>query len=74
MDCREIRLNLVAYLDGEVDEDERARIEAHLASCPDCAAALVELRALPSGLHDAVPAGLARGQLSREAAGKSPDW
>ncbi|MBN1641562.1 MAG: zf-HC2 domain-containing protein [Anaerolineae bacterium] len=73
MDCREIRLNLVAYLDGEVAEGERSAIEAHLASCPACAAALAELRTLRSSLREVVPAGLERVQLSREAAAQIQD-
>src|SRR5688572_21150854 len=31
------------YLDGEMDADERARLEAHLAGCAECAATLADL-------------------------------
>lgn len=41
--------NLSAYLDGELRPEEKARLEDHLAGCPDCRAALGQLRAV-SGL------------------------
>jgi anti-sigma factor RsiW len=34
------------YLDGELDADERARLEHHLDRCPACAATLAELSAV----------------------------
>lgn len=34
--CEWTRKNLPAYLDGELDQAERARAEAHLEECPDC--------------------------------------
>lgn len=37
---------LSAYLDGELDPPARARFEAHLAGCPECSAALADLRAI----------------------------
>ncbi len=67
MNCEQVRLNLVAYLDDEVSEAERAEINAHLASCTDCAEALERMRALQAGLHEVVPAGLERMRLSRTA-------
>ncbi len=36
MKCREVRLSLVAYLDGEVAPSERRAIDAHLARCKSC--------------------------------------
>ncbi len=44
MDCRTIRKDLHAYLDGEIAAGERAAIEGHLASCPACREALGELK------------------------------
>lgn len=41
--------NLSAYLDGELRPEEKAQLENHLAGCPDCRAALGQLRAV-SGL------------------------
>jgi anti-sigma factor RsiW len=37
---------LSAYLDGELDPDERQRVAAHLAGCPGCAAHLAQLETL----------------------------
>lgn len=37
---------LSAYLDGELDADERRRVAAHLAGCPGCAAHLTQLETL----------------------------
>lgn len=38
--------NLSAYLDGELRPEEKAQLEDHLAGCPDCRAALGQLRAV----------------------------
>ena len=37
---------LAAFLDGAVDEAERARVEAHLAVCAACLAAVEDARAI----------------------------
>lgn len=34
--CREIVDFLMAYLDGELDQDQRTRFDAHLALCAAC--------------------------------------
>ena len=44
--CIEVAEALSAYLDGAVDEDERRRIDSHLAGCPGCTAAVDEFRAV----------------------------
>jgi anti-sigma factor RsiW len=67
MDCEEIRLNLLAYLDGEVTGTERAEIEAHLPICADCTAELERLQALQADLWDAIPAGLEQLRLPASA-------
>lgn len=36
LSCREIIDFVMAYLDGELPERERAIFDAHLAICPDC--------------------------------------
>lgn len=36
MECREVKKNLSAYLDREMDPSLINGIEAHLQSCPDC--------------------------------------
>ena len=46
MDCEKTRENLDAYLDGELDEREKAAVEEHLAACTGCAAELERLRRL----------------------------
>ncbi len=66
MSCREWEHLLTDYVDGALSPEERARVEAHLASCPTCAAEVAAVqrvtplvRALreappPQGLADAV--------------------
>lgn len=48
MDHNTCRDNLSAYLDGELPALEKALLEAHLADCPDCRAALGQLGAVSS--------------------------
>jgi hypothetical protein len=43
MDCRETGTLLIAFHDGELPENERARVEAHLQGCPACRALLAGL-------------------------------
>ena len=38
--CIDLVRVVSAYLDGEVDEDQRARIERHLEGCGGCRAAI----------------------------------
>jgi len=45
-----------AYADGELSPGERARYEAHLASCDACAGAVVDQRALKRMLAAGLPA------------------
>jgi len=59
---------LIAYLDGELDAAERARVEAHLARCPACAAALAELRVLSRDLDVTFDAAMSPVRLSYTAA------
>jgi anti-sigma factor (TIGR02949 family) len=40
LQCVELVDSLTEYLDGEVSEDQRRRIEQHLATCEGCRAAL----------------------------------
>src|SRR5512146_2479120 len=40
MDCRKAQEMISAYHDGELPVADRERVEAHLRSCPDCAALL----------------------------------
>lgn len=36
MKCEEIRPLLMAYLDGEIEEEERLEVEKHLSECETC--------------------------------------
>jgi anti-sigma factor (TIGR02949 family) len=38
--CVDLVNSVTEYLDGELDEDQRTRIERHLEECPGCRAAL----------------------------------
>jgi len=44
MDHEELREQLSAYLEADLDPSERARIQEHLAGCPDCRREYRELR------------------------------
>ena len=43
--CRDAVALMAAYLDGVLDEADRARLETHLAGCPHCSEYLAQLRA-----------------------------
>jgi len=43
MDCERIEELLSSYLEGELSTADKDMVEAHLASCPDCAALLAVL-------------------------------
>jgi hypothetical protein len=77
--CREWRESLGAYALGQLSDEERARLDAHLEGCPSCSAELQQLTALvgPMSLADparfeespALPRGLAgrvSGAIGRE--------
>lgn len=64
MTCREIEPDLVGYHFGVLDDRERAAVESHLVSCPDCVAAFVALkRAIEIGEQAARPSDAARARL-----------
>jgi anti-sigma factor RsiW len=42
--CRDAVALMTAYLDGELDDRDRARLESHLADCPHCSEYLAQLR------------------------------
>jgi anti-sigma factor RsiW len=55
MNCKEVKPELVAYLDGELPDATRSQVEAHLESCAACraerdalAATLKSLESLPA--------------------------
>ncbi len=43
-ECAEILGEISAYLDGELEATRCAAIEAHCATCPDCAALVAGLQ------------------------------
>ena len=54
--CREWRESLGAYALGQIDEQERVALEAHLEGCPGCRAEAESLRAVTTLLPHADPA------------------
>ncbi len=50
-DCATVRQQLSAYVDGELQEARRLRLEAHLGSCQGCSAELQRLRTLSNYLN-----------------------
>lgn len=62
-----LETELLAYLDGELNERERARVEAHLAECPRCSAELERLRVLRQELDGTFDAALAPVRLPAAA-------
>ena len=42
--CRDAVALMTAYLDGELDDRARTRLETHLADCPHCSEYLAQLR------------------------------
>ena len=50
MNCDDIRPLIAGYVDDELTRDERAQVEEHVGSCPDCARELREQRALKEEL------------------------
>jgi len=50
MECREVMDRLSPFLDDELDPVESREVSRHLASCPDCAAALERQRSLSESL------------------------
>jgi anti-sigma factor RsiW len=45
MNCRELTEFLMAYLDGELPEDQRSSFESHLFGCQSCVNYLESYRA-----------------------------
>jgi len=61
---------LLAYLDGELNEHDRTRVELHLQTCAACAQELETLRGLRAGLAATLPATLNRLTLPAAAAAR----
>lgn len=75
MQCPEAQEYLSAWLDGEVREELRPALAAHLGECPACQAelkALERLEAALAGLTVPVPQGLGAGVRRRLSRPRSP--
>lgn len=46
MNCEKMEIELQRYLDGELDFDERLKLEKHLSECDACRIVLLEFEAL----------------------------
>jgi hypothetical protein len=53
---------LSGYLDGELTQQERQRVDVHCASCKECEISLVEIRALRESLGKARLSDIDQGQ------------
>lgn len=53
LDCADAEIALGALVLGALDPAEREQVEAHVQTCPACAAALAEIAPLPGLLHRA---------------------
>ena len=49
-DCKKIEQLLAAYADGELNEEQKALVKQHVATCPHCKALLGEYLALNEAL------------------------
>jgi predicted anti-sigma-YlaC factor YlaD len=46
MTCRDYKDMMMAYLDNELDDEQKQAFEQHLLSCPDCSKELQEFKKL----------------------------
>jgi anti-sigma factor RsiW len=53
--CREAVALMAAYLDGELADRDRVRLERHLAACPHCSEYLAQIRATIDALGRVQP-------------------
>jgi hypothetical protein len=75
--CKDVAERLMFYACGELNEQERAAIEEHLAGCAGCKAQLADelefqnaLRSLPDASEELDPSGILLGQWRSELAEK----
>ncbi len=52
MDCERYKLIFTAFLDNDLNKEEKADFLAHIEKCPSCKAELEEIRALLKDLHE----------------------
>lgn len=75
--CHEVQELLSAWLDGELTEEKRSRVAAHLDGCSGCRRELARLTALNEALKDlgvTPPAGLAERVLARVQPPRRRGW
>jgi anti-sigma factor RsiW len=77
MSCA-VQSELTAYVDGELDEPQRAKVEAHLSGCEECRAKVALIRGLAARVAE-LPArepspALRRAVLERVAAAAESPW
>ncbi len=56
---------LAAFVDGELRDDQRERVQAHLVTCPQCKAEADEQRRLKSAVAGAMPPAVSASLLAR---------
>lgn len=56
--CREAVWLMAAYLDGDLSDRDRARLERHLAACRHCSEYLAQIRATIDALGHVEPGDL----------------
>lgn len=75
MTCKECRRMLLNYLDGTLSPTDRVAMTAHLAECPDCAAALAEWQDLGDAVRSQhtllVPAPAASSRMWEQIAART---
>ena len=75
--CEEYGALISAWLDGELNEEETGRLQAHLFTCPGCRAYLADLkamgRAFPSLEEVEVPEGFTASVMDRVRAQTPPE-
>ena len=75
--CEDYAALISAWLDGELNEEETGRLQAHLFTCPGCRAYLADLkamgRAFPSLEEVEVPEGFTASVMDRVRAQTPPE-
>ena len=65
MSCRELVEVVTDYLEGKLPEQDRARLEAHVAECPYCEEYIAQMRETIEALGE-LPAGSLRPRTEAE--------
>jgi anti-sigma factor RsiW len=55
MDCKHLERYLSRYLEGELEKEQKDKVEEHLACCPSCAGRLKKLEAITAILRRLKP-------------------